>query len=56
MMNNEGSYGYTKGSGYQAGRTALQRQPGVAMDIIMPDAGNFTHFESNLTADTVSEL
>jgi len=28
----------------------------VAMDIIMPDAGNFTQFESGMTADTVSGI
>jgi len=55
MMNNEGSYGYTKGSGYQAVELPYSGNQ-VAMDIIMPDAGNFTHFESNLTADTVSGI
>jgi serpin B len=55
MMNNEGSYGYTKGSGYQAVELPYSGNQ-VAMDIIMPDAGKFTSFESGMTADTVSGI
>ena len=55
MMNNEASYGYTQGSGYQA--VELPYSGGqVAMDIIMPDAGNFTTFESGITAGSVSAI
>jgi serpin B len=55
MMNNEGSYGYTKGSGYQAVELPYSGNQ-VAMDIIMPDAGNFTKFESGMTADSISDI
>ena len=55
MMNNEGSYGYTKGSGYQAVELPYSGNQ-VAMDIIMPDAGNFTKFESGMTADSISGI
>jgi serpin B len=55
MMNNEGSYGYTKGSGYQAVELPYSGNQ-VAMDIIMPDAGKFSTFESGMTADTVSGI
>ncbi len=55
MMNNEGSYGYTKGSGYQAVELPYSGDQ-VAMDIIMPDAGNFTKFESGMTADSISGI
>jgi serpin B len=55
MMNNEASYGYTQGTGYQA--VELPYSGGqVAMDIIMPDAGNFTTFESGMTAGSVSAI
>jgi serpin B len=55
MMNNEGNYGYTKGSGYQAVELPYSGNQ-VAMDIIMPDAGKFSTFESGMTADTVSGI
>ena len=55
MMNNEASYGYTKGSGYQAVELSYSGDQ-VAMDIIMPDAGNFTKFESGMTADSISAI
>ncbi len=55
MMNNEGSYGYTKGSGYQAVELPYSGNQ-VAMDIIMPDAGNFTKFESGMTANSISGI
>jgi serpin B len=55
MMNNEGSYGYTKGSGYQAVELPYSGNQ-VAMDIIMPDVGNFTKFESGMTADSISDI
>ena len=55
MMNNEGSYGYSKGSGYQAVELPYSGNE-VAMDIIMPDAGNFTKFESGMTADSISGI
>jgi len=55
MMNNEASYGYTQGTGYQA--VELPYSGGqVAMDIIMPDTGNFTTFESGMTAGSVSAI
>jgi serpin B len=55
MMNNEASYGYTKGTGYQAVELPYSGNQ-VAMDIIMPDAGNFTKFESGMTADSISGI
>jgi serpin B len=55
MMNNEASYGYTQGSGYQAVELPYSGNQ-VAMDIIMPDAGNFTKFESGMTADSISGI
>jgi serpin B len=55
MMNNEASYGYTQGSGYQAVELTYSGNQ-VAMDIIMPDAGNFTKFESGMTADSISGI
>ena len=55
MMNNEASYGYTKGNGYQAVELPYSGDQ-IAMDIIMPDAGNFTAFESGMTADSVSGI
>ncbi len=55
MMNNEASYGYTKGSGYQAVELPYSGDQ-VAMDIIMPDAGNFTTFESGMTAGSISGI
>ena len=55
MMNNEASYSYSKGSGYQAIELPYSGNQ-VAMDIIMPDAGKFTSFESGMTADTVSGI
>ena len=55
MMNNEAGYSYTKGSGYQAVELPYSGNE-VAMDIIMPDAGNFTTFESGMTADSISGI
>ena len=42
MMNNEASYGYAKGNGYQAVELPYSGDQ-VAMDIIMPDAGISRH-------------
>jgi serpin B len=55
MMNNEASYGYTRGSGYQAVELPYSGNQ-VAMDIVMPDAGNFTKFESGMTAGSISGI
>ena len=55
MMNNEASYSYAKGNGYQAVELPYSGDQ-IAMDIIMPDAGNFTAFESGMTADSVSGI
>ena len=55
MMNNEASYGYIKGNGYRAVELPYSGDQ-IAMDIIMPDAGNFTAFESGMTADSVSGI
>jgi serpin B len=55
MMNNEASYGYTTGNGYQAVELPYSGNQ-IAMDIIMPGAGNFMAFESGMTADSVSGI
>ena len=55
MMNREGSYSYIKGSGYQAVELPYSGNE-VAMDIIIPDAGQFNAFESAMTADKVSGI
>jgi serpin B len=55
MMNREGSYSYVKGSGYQAVELPYSGNE-VAMDIIVPDAGQFNTFESAMTADKVSGI
>ena len=55
MMNNEANYGYTKGSGYQAVELPYSGNQ-VAMDIIIPDAGKFSTFESGMTADSISGI
>ena len=55
MMNREGSYSYIKGSGYQAVELPYSGNE-VAMDIIIPDAGQFNIFESAMTADKVSGI
>jgi serpin B len=55
MMNHEGSYSYVKGSGYQAVELPYSGNE-VAMDIIVPDAGQFNTFESGMTADSISGI
>jgi serpin B len=55
MMNNEASYSYVKGSGYQAVELPYSGNE-VAMDIIVPDADTFATFESAMTADKVSGI
>lgn len=55
MMNHEGSYSYIKSTGYQAIELPYSGNE-IAMDIIMPDAGKFDTFESDLTADKVSGI
>jgi len=55
MSNRSGGYGYIKGTGYQAVELPYSGKE-IAMDIIMPDAGKFTSFESSMTADKLPEL
>ena len=55
MMNNESGYSYVKGNGYQAVELPYDSNE-VAMDIIMPDMGKFTAFESSMTADEMSGI
>jgi len=55
MMNREGGYSYVKGSGYQAIELPYSGNE-IAMDIIMPDAGQFNTFESSMTADKISGI
>jgi serpin B len=55
MMNREAGYSYVKGSGYQAIELPYSGNE-VAMDIIMPDAGKFTNFESAMTAEKVNGI
>jgi serpin B len=55
MMNREGGYSYLKGTGYQAIELPYSGNE-VAMDIIMPDAGKFTNFESAMTAEKVNGI
>ena len=55
MMNHEAGYNYVKANGYQAVELPYDGNE-IAMDIIMPDAGKFTDFDSSLTADKVSGI
>jgi serpin B len=55
MMSHEGGYSYVKGNGYQAVELPYSGNE-IAMDIIMPDAGQFTAFESSMTADEVNGI
>ena len=55
MMNHEGGYSYSKGTGYQVVELPYDGNE-IAMDIIMPDAGQFTAFESAMTADKISGI
>ncbi len=56
MMNNEHlTIPYTKGDGYQA--VELTYTGGTAaMDLVVPDEGNFSPFESALTAQKLDEI
>ena len=55
MMSRDGGYSYIKGTGYQAIELPYDGNE-VAMDIIMPDAGQFTAFESAMTADQINGI
>ena len=55
MMSREGGYNYIKANGYQAIELPYSGNE-IAMDIIMPDAGKFTAFESSMTADKVNGI
>jgi serpin B len=55
MMSNEAGYSYAKGTDYQAVELPYDGNE-IAMDIIMPDAGKFTSFESAMTADKISGI
>ena len=55
MMSREGGYNYIKANGYQAIELPYSGNE-IAMDIIMPDAGKFTTFESSMTADKVNGI
>jgi serpin B len=55
MMSHEASYNYVKANGYQAVELPYSGNE-IAMDIIMPDAGKFTSFESAMTADKVNGI
>jgi serpin B len=55
MMSNEAGYSYAKGTGYQAVELPYSGNE-IAMDIIMPDAGKFTTFESAMTADKINGI
>ena len=55
MSNRSGGYGYIKGTGYQAVELPYSGKE-IAMDIIMPDAGKFTSFESSMTADKIAGI
>ena len=55
MMSNEAGYSYLRGNGYQAVELPYDGNE-IAMDIIMPDAGQFNAFESAMTADKVSGI
>jgi serpin B len=46
---------YAQGDGYQAIELAYQGE-NAAMDIIVPDEGNFSEFESTLTAEKLNEI
>jgi len=56
-MMHEGMYGlpYMQGDGYQAVELAYAGET-AAMDIIVPDAGNFEAFESSFNKDTLDEI
>jgi serpin B len=56
MMNNgELTLSYTKGEGYQAVELPYNGNT-AAMDIIMPDPGNFQSFESALDAQKINDI
>jgi serpin B len=55
MSHRSAGYGYIKGNGYQAVELPYDGNE-IAMDIIMPDAGKFTSFESAMTADKISGI
>ncbi|HUH96976.1 MAG TPA: serpin family protein [Anaerolineales bacterium] len=56
MMNNSDlTLSYLKGDGYQAVELPYNGNT-AAMDIILPDAGTFQTFESNLDAQTLSNI
>jgi serpin B len=55
MMSREGGYNYIKANGYQAIELPYSGNE-IAMDLIMPDAGKFTAFESSMTADKVNGI
>jgi serpin B len=55
MSQRNSGFGYTKGSDYQAVELPYDGKE-IAMDIIMPDAGKFTSFESGMTADKIAGI
>jgi serpin B len=55
MMNREGGYSYIQGTGYQAIELPYDGNE-IAMDIIMPDTGKFTAFESAMTAEKINGI
>jgi len=55
MMNREGGYSYIKDTGYQAIELPYDGNE-IAMDIIMPDTGKFTTFESAMTAEKINGI
>ena len=55
MMNQTASFGYTKGSNYQAIELPYDGQE-LSMVIMMPQADRFQAFESSLTSQQVSEI
>jgi serpin B len=55
IMSHEAGYSYVKGDSYQAVEMPYRGNE-IAMDIIVPDAGKFTSFESAMTADKVTGI
>ena len=55
QMSNEVSAPYAAGDGYQAVELAYQGNT-AAMDLIVPDAGNFQKFEAGLDADKLDSI
>jgi len=55
MNNNDLTLNYIKGNGYQAVELPYNGNT-AAMDIILPDAGNFQNFESTLDAQNLNNI